>query len=292
MQSAIILSFSGTGNTHYVANEMRIQFEAKGIKTSVYPMEKLSTMSNLPSLLAVDMVGIAFPVHAFNPPRYVENMIRSLPEIPGKKCFILKTAGSPFVNGGTTSTLKKILQRKKWLLQYETLVPMPPNLFARVPDSFIKTNLLMLTKQVNKITNDLICNKHEIIKASALLRFVCRIMRIEGWGAGFGGHYWKVEDSCIKCGKCVKECPSNNISFQNDRFSFGWKCSMCMRCSFQCPVQAFNNKLFGKWFMLKAPYNLSQIANDPSIKAMSLSDSNLATMKDFRKFWLKEDLID
>ena len=49
---------------------------------------------------------------------------------------------------------------------------------------------------------------------------------------------------CIGCGKCVRLCPTKNISMQNGVAQGGNKCTMCYRCVNQCPKQAIT--LLGK----------------------------------------------
>ncbi len=39
---------------------------------------------------------------------------------------------------------------------------------------------------------------------------------------------------------CVKNCPVNNIKYENGKFKFGGNCLGCTRCSFNCPKDAFN----------------------------------------------------
>jgi hypothetical protein len=65
-----------------------------------------------------------------------------------------------------------------------------------------------------------------------------------------------------------------------------------MRCSFDCPVQAFNHKFGLKKIMINPPYNLKQIQSNPSIKPADITDDSIPNMKDFRQFWFRFGVID
>ena len=82
------------------------------------------------------------------------------------------------------------------------------------------------------------------------------ILRIQWWGGRFNGLFYSVKkDQCIKCMKCVNNCPSHNISFnkEKDKFKFGYQCLMCQRCVMYCPKQAVKAGMFNSW-RVDVPY--------------------------------------
>lgn len=45
--------------------------------------------------------------------------------------------------------------------------------------------------------------------------------------------------NCIKCGTCLKVCPTGAITIEPDNFKIDLKkCIFCGNCSFYCPVKA------------------------------------------------------
>lgn len=59
------------------------------------------------------------------------------------------------------------------------------------------------------------------------------------------GEYFRgkpvVNSECIKCGTCMKVCPSNAIKIQDNRFVIDLKrCIFCGNCSFYCPKSAIS----------------------------------------------------
>ena len=62
---------------------------------------------------------------------------------------------------------------------------------------------------------------------------------------------FKATDKCISCQKCVKICPLSNITMKENRPSWGGKCTHCMACINQSPVDAIE---YGKGTVGKPRY--------------------------------------
>ncbi|WP_270658881.1 4Fe-4S dicluster domain-containing protein [Paraclostridium bifermentans] len=61
--------------------------------------------------------------------------------------------------------------------------------------------------------------------------------------AKFMGKNFSVDEDCVKCGICVKNCPEKNIIFDdNKEIKFLNKCMLCTRCIHNCPKNAINYK--------------------------------------------------
>lgn len=58
------------------------------------------------------------------------------------------------------------------------------------------------------------------------------------------GQRFSVSSACTLCGKCVKNCPAENIVIADGKVSFGNKCIVCQACYHRCPNQAvmYQNK--------------------------------------------------
>lgn len=50
-----------------------------------------------------------------------------------------------------------------------------------------------------------------------------------------------VEDTCVNCKRCARECPVEAIPMENVKTVDAEKCFSCMHCVAVCPVQARNN---------------------------------------------------
>jgi len=55
---------------------------------------------------------------------------------------------------------------------------------------------------------------------------------------------FSITESCNKCQKCIRICPTGNIQLENGRIVFGEKCVACLSCYHRCPEKAvvYKNK--------------------------------------------------
>lgn len=49
---------------------------------------------------------------------------------------------------------------------------------------------------------------------------------------------FSITDACTDCKKCIRICPTNNITHENGRIVFGDKCVACLSCYHRCPEKA------------------------------------------------------
>ncbi len=50
--------------------------------------------------------------------------------------------------------------------------------------------------------------------------------------------FCSIKEKCVGCGKCVRDCPRNNIESVNTEIIFGHNCDTCFRCIHACPAEA------------------------------------------------------
>ena len=62
--------------------------------------------------------------------------------------------------------------------------------------------------------------------------------------------------TCIGCGKCVKNCPMNNIRLKDGKPIWGKKCTHCMACICYCPMEAIE---YGKKSIGKPRYHFEKL---------------------------------
>jgi len=102
-----------------------------------FAIDELLKENKIVGLLKYDRIGFGYPVHALNAPRLFFEFIVQLPEGKQKKTFLFKTAGDPFLSGGSTSMVQKQLQKKGFNVRYEQLFVMPANVIVRYKDQLI-----------------------------------------------------------------------------------------------------------------------------------------------------------
>lgn len=250
----LICYFSGTNNTKKIVDRYCQSFEDNGVECDLHKIENDEFDKNIEDY---DMLGIAYPVHAFNAPSIVLEFAKKLPEA-SKKVFIAKTSGEPLkLNNISSLKLIKILKKKGYKVENEYHYCMPYNIIFRHTDDMAYRMWESAKAVVPIDCKSILDGKKEKLDGVFMGSVLAWIFRIEFWGGRFNGKRYKVSDECVRCNRCIKTCPTKNITIENGEFKFGDKCIMCMRCSFFCPKNAIKIGLFNKW-RVNGPYHFQK----------------------------------
>ena len=245
---AIIYYFSGTGNTRMVCEKFQQELENKGVSCTLFPMS-LTEPATDPN--NYDFVGFAYPVHGFNAPYIVYKFVKKLPQVDGKNFFILKTSGEPVAMNHASSLhlVQKIKKRGFAQLTNEYHYVMPYNMIFRHTDLQAQKMWQTAQQLIPIDAAELLDGVPHHLRAPAFGRLVASVLRIEHSAMKTNGKNFKVTKKCVKCMKCVNNCPVNNISYnaEKGKFRFGNKCIMCARCSFYCPKDAIKIGVLNGW---------------------------------------------
>ena len=250
----LICYFSGTGNTKKIVNEYKKQFESKGAEVQVYNIESGEPLEQN----NFDLLGIAYPIHAFNAPSIVVNFVKKLEkQLENKHLFIIKTSGEPLALNNISSTkIKKMLRHRNFTLTNEYHYVMPYNIIFRHSDNMAYKMWDVAQRLVPAHCDEILENQKSKLGYVFMGSFLAWVFRIEYWGGRYNGKKYTVSDECIKCQKCVRCCPTHNITIKDGQFEFGDNCIMCMRCSFFCPTNAIKIGLFNNW-KVNGEYNFN-----------------------------------
>lgn len=249
----LLVYFSGTGNTRRIARSYCDCLTSSGaeVQTVELPAE------SLPDPDGYDMIGLGYPIHAFNAPKIMLTTCKKLPKRNKKTngtkpVFIFKTSGEP-VRMSDVSSLKMrgILKRRGYAVNNEYQYVMPYNIIFRHTDAQVYKMWTVAQQLVPADVAEILLGAHRLPKKMFMGGFLAWVLRCEHWGAHVNGKLYKANKDCIKCGKCEKLCPVRNIRIKDKngrkKIKFGTRCIMCMRCVQQCPKAAVNLGLFNGW---------------------------------------------
>lgn len=244
---AILYVFSGTGNTFKCANLFKAEFEKAGVPTDIYRIT--STLDDMPDPRGADYVGIGFPVHGFNAPSIMNEFIDALPSSDCKEYFFFRTSGEPLkLNDGASAFIETRLKRKGYKKVGEYGYVMPYNMIFRHEDGMASLMYSEMKKRVPKAVKELTDGSPSAPERPFGGKAVSAVLLIEHPAMKVNGRMFSVnKDKCIGCMKCVKNCPTENIVYDGEKFVFGGDCLMCARCSFNCPTDAFNIAMLNGW---------------------------------------------
>lgn len=284
MIRAIIFYFSGTGNTERVVGMLKDSLHREGVHVDCSRIDRCLRDGVMPDISGYDAVGIGYPVFAFNVPEPVEHFVRRLPGAEGKPVFVVKTAGEPFVFNQTSShCIGRMLSRRGYEITYEANFLMPYNILFRYPDAVVKQLCRLAERLAEKMASDLASGVRAKPRYNPLLVLISAVMRIQQPGARLNGKLQRAAKACVRCGKCVRECPMGNIRMTDKGVKFGWQCTMCMRCVMYCPMGAVKAGIIEP-LAVRGGYDFDRIIHDPDIADRYIEHCDKGFFRHFKQY--------
>lgn len=241
----MVIYFSGTGNTRYVA-------EALGsmLGSDVVDMKPLIRQGKRVKFYSNEPYVVCAPIYAWRFPPLVESFIENSNFWGNNKMYFVATCESQ--TGDAARYLKKICEAKGMKYMGFGGVPMPENytVMYKAPSKEVQDRIFVLaTDELVMLANTML--RGEMITDRMDMRLVKRFTAIlNPWffGAYVSSRRFRVTDKCVSCGRCERECPYRNISLVQGRPVWGDKCTHCMSCINGCPRAAieYGRKTVGK----------------------------------------------
>ncbi len=246
-----IYVFSGTGNTLKCANALAKELTERGVSVGFHELRDGSENAS-----ERDVV-ICYPIYGFNMPLILKRFCHNLPE--SGNIWFLKTSGEPLrLNDNSSQEMIRILRRKGWRIMGEFHYIMPYNMLLRHTDELASKMWKTAQERIPEAARRIANGEETPIRPPFSAKTVSALCRIEHWFYPKNGRLFRVDDKkCIRCMKCVRECPMGNILFNNGKFNFGKNCIGCVRCSFNCPANAIRIGLID-FMRVNGPYDFTR----------------------------------
>lgn len=244
-----IIYFSPSGNTKYLAT--LLQRKLNVLDSNLHTLE----FTKYEDISQNDHLVLMFPVHGFNPPRTVNRFIKGLPQGLYKKISLFAVGCSDiWVNDAVSVNIKKKLIKKGYSIHLDEVLAMPLTL---VMDFKNKDEVVRIAeKKLNMLTEKLKGSNPTNRKPGFASKVIHTVGKLEDPAARLFGLELHATKDCISCGICWNNCPENNIKQgKNDKPKFGFSCSMCLRCIYDCPEKAITPYI-SKFIPIKNGYTL------------------------------------
>ncbi|MDK2814077.1 MAG: hypothetical protein PWQ08_1332 [Clostridiales bacterium] len=236
---ALILYFSGTGNTKYVANLFSQALSAKGVSVQMRSIEEPQPIEP-----GYDFLVVGCPKYYEYPAMFLLQYLRkALPAAQQQTPTLAFCTQASAVKTDFTG-LAKILQQKNHELQVTQFFTIANDLmffggFAPTPAQEAQTNLEKAAQAVPGLVETFLAGQRQTEKIAPFLRPVYHAVAA-GCTATMPLFAMKyaASDACIGCGLCAKSCPKSNIQMVEKRPEFGKNCIFCTRCINLCPAHA------------------------------------------------------
>lgn len=232
----MILYFSGTGNSKYVAEQLGLLLEDE-----VFPMLSVNGQCD------AEMVIWVFPTYSWGVPPVVKKCMSNIHFKPGSKHFLVTTCGDDI--GNCHKMWRKLIVSKGGC-PVSTFSVQMPNTYVfmkgfdvdskEVAQKKIESAKSRISEIADKIktgsdqADDVVRGIFPWIKTAIIYPIFVRLyMNPSGFQSS---------KKCISCGKCAKECPLHNIVLSQGKPKWGDNCAFCLRCYHSCPMHAIDYK--------------------------------------------------
>lgn len=249
----MILYFSGTGNSEYIAKKMAedLSDDTLDLFTYIKNKKKGNFHSEKPFVLVA-------PTYSWRVPRFLTKYLLESDFAGTKDIYVILNYGDSCGNaekyiGANTKNLG---------LNFKGLygIKMPENYLMLFNLDSDEHNRKLIDEANDKIT-----------KAAAIIKEGKNFLEVK---SGFAGKlesslinkiFFKFivsdkkfyyTDKCIKCGLCAKNCVLNNITYTDGYPVWNGRCTHCASCIAKCPTGAIE---YGKKTIGKERYLLSRV---------------------------------
>ena len=231
----MILYFSGTGNSKYVAKRI-----ADALGDEIVNLNDRIKASDTSPVETGKRVIIVTPTYAWRIPRVVRDWLLKTELRSAKQARFVMTCGSEI---GNASKYNRDLCVEKGLACMGTAqIVMPENYIAM----FSAPQADEAQKIVFKAEPDIDRAIAAIQRNQAFAptrnklydRFMSGPVNPIFYKCFVKADAFTVSDACIGCGQCAKRCPMNNVTLKDGKPVWGKACTHCMACICCCPVRA------------------------------------------------------
>lgn len=241
----MIFYFSGTGNTRWAAEYLALRTNDR----LLFIPDELKGDCQY-TLSEGERIGFCFPVHGWQPPAIVRKFIAKLTIVGsrGHYCFALCTCGD---NVGDTMAIFNRDLEQRGLKAMSTFSLIMPETYVCLP--FMYTDTKERERQKIETARKELHGIAETVER--------RLEGIEKLTKGampllysyvIGGYFnkrmitdipFRVDNSCIRCGRCAEVCPTANIIGGKGtlpQWRHDGNCTCCLACYHHCPKHAIN----------------------------------------------------
>lgn len=287
LKSIAIIYFSGTGNTKavtgFIAHEL-----SKHFQVDIFKVENLIKEKKGFDFAKYQLIGFGYPIYGFNAPRIIVDFAEQLPDNQTNKVFVFSTCAGPmYLNDIASFRLKRVLNSKGFQVFYERQFYMPANIATRYNDEAAKQLCNAAARKSGIMAEEIRVQKSRVRHDRIGPRLLAWLYLVEKYAWKGIPRDFIVLDTCIKCQKCVKECPTENISFQEDKLRFNNSCLACYRCVYLCPAKSITGRKY-KFAIFKDGYDIKRIIDNNELKGDYITPKTWGYYRIFRKYLFEE----
>ncbi len=241
----LVLYFSGTGNTKYIA-----EYFAEKMQAKYYSIEKEINFSE--QLNNAEIIAFCYPIYGSTVPIIMrEFVLKYKDHLSNKKIIIFCTQN--LFSGDGARVFTELLENIDYNIIYAEHFNMPNNIcnlffYPLASKKKIKKYIEKANKKVNNICNNI---DNKIIKKRGFNCF-SKYLGLVIQRTAFSKIEKKAKKDvrialrCNQCLLCVEICPMKNLQNKENIIVQKGNCTFCYRCVNACPKKAITVLWHGK----------------------------------------------
>ena len=231
----MILFFSGTGNSNYVAKRI-----ADALGDALVNLNDRIKSGDTSPVETGERVIIVTPTYAWRIPRVVRDWLLKTELHGAKNVWFVMTCGSEIGNADKYN--RELCTEKGLSCMGTTQIVMPENYIAMfsAPQADEAREIVAKAEPNIDCVIASIQSNHPFAPTRNNLydRFMSGPVNPIFYKFCVKADAFTVSDTCIGCGQCAKRCPMNNVTLKDGKPVWGKNCTHCMACICYCPKEA------------------------------------------------------
>ena len=231
----MILYFSGTGNSKYVAKQI-----ADALGDEIVNLNDRIKAGDTSPVETGERLIVVTPTYAWRIPRVVRDWLRKTELRGAKQARFVMTCGSEIGNADKYN--RELCAEKAISCMGTAQIVMPENYIALFSAPQVDKARQIVAKaepDIDRAITAIQANQPFAPTRNNLYdRFMSGPVNPIFYKYFVKADAFTVSDACIGCGQCAKRCPMNNVTLKDGKPVWGKNCTHCMACICYCPVSA------------------------------------------------------
>lgn len=231
----LILYFSGTGNSEYIAKKFALH-----MKGNCYSIEECVDFDSL--MLQSDIIAVCYPIYGSCVPRIMREFVAKHKTGFERKQLIIFCTQMMFSGDGARA-FARLLPGCDNRILYAEHFNMPNNISNFFLFPVREKERIKKQKNADKKLASVCMNiKNGIVVKRGWSTFSAVLGKFQNMAFPVLEEKRKssfaADSDCISCGLCVKQCPMQNLVLNDNGIIQKNNCTLCYRCVNLCPKKA------------------------------------------------------
>ncbi len=231
----MILYFSGTGNSKYVAKRI-----ADALGDEIVNLNDRIKSSDTSPVETGERLIVVTPTYAWRIPRVVRDWLRKTELRGAKQVWFVMTCGSEIGNADKYN--RELCAEKAISCMGTAQIVMPENyiaMFSAPQADKARQIVAKAEPDIDRAIADIQADQPFAPTRNNLYdRFMSGPVNPIFYKFFVKANAFTVSSACIGCGQCAKRCPMNNVAIKAGKPVWDRNCTHCMACICYCPVSA------------------------------------------------------